>query len=166
MPSRSTAFVAGVALVLLAGLASNANANAHADLTEQPAAWTLDAIAWQTKAANGTRYALLEGDRGTGNAPFSYAFSIPAGVFDAPHRHSATARVFVAKGVLEIGFGDRFDPAALHAYPAGSYVIVPANMVHFDGSHVDTVIIGTATGPWSTAYLDGSQPVSAGTPVH
>jgi len=44
-------------------------------------------------------------------------------------------------------------------------VIVPAGTVHFDGSDVDTVIIGTAVGPWSTTYFDGSLPASAGTPA-
>ena len=128
--------------------------------------WTVDTIPWQTRGANGTRYALLEGDRNTGLAPFSYAFAIPAGVWDSPHRHSATARVFVARGVLQIGYGNSFDRTKLKAYPAGSYVVVPANAVHFDGSDVDTVIIGTATGPWATTYFDGSSPASAGTPIN
>ncbi len=127
--------------------------------------WTPDTIPWQTQAPNGTRYALLEGDRQSADAPFSYAFSIPAGVWDSPHSHSATARVFVVRGVLRIGFGDRFDTALARAYPAGSYLVVPAGAVHFDGSDVDTVIIGTATGPWSTTYRDGSLPASAGTPL-
>lgn len=140
---------------------------APAARSEAPAqGWTPDAIVWQMQGANGTRYALLEGDRNSAAAPFSYAFAVPAGVYDAPHRHSATARVFVAKGVLRIGFGARFDRSQLHDYPAGSYVIVPSGVLHFDGSDVDTVIIGTATGPWTTTYRDGSQPASAGTPIH
>lgn len=127
--------------------------------------WTPETIPWQAQAPNGTRYALLEGDRQSGAAPFSYAFAIPAGVWDSPHRHSATARVFVVRGVLRIGFGDHADKAKAIAYPAGSYLVVPAGAVHFDGADVDTVIIGTATGPWQTTYLDGSLPASAGTPV-
>lgn len=50
-------------------------------------------------------------------------------------------------------------------YPAGSYVVVRAGAVRFDGADEDTVIIGTSSGVWSTRYLDGSTPASAGTPI-
>ena len=128
-------------------------------------AWTPDTIPWQSAAPNGTRYALLEGVRDQLGVPISYASAIPAGVWDGPHSHSATARVFVARGTLKIGYGPIADKRRASAYPAGSYVIVPAGAVHFDGSDEDTVIIGTAIGPWSTTYLDGSAPASAGTPI-
>jgi quercetin dioxygenase-like cupin family protein len=127
--------------------------------------WPMETIPWQAVAANGTRFSLLEGTRNQPGAPFSYAFFIPAGTWDGPHWHSTTARVFVAKGSLRIGYGEHVDRAAAKTYPAGSYVIVPAHAVHFDGADMDTVIIGVATGVWSTTYLDGSNPASAGTPV-
>ena len=127
--------------------------------------WTVDQIPWQTEGAQGTRFALLEGRRDQLGTAFTYAFSIPAGVWDAPHSHSATARVFVARGTLRIGYGASFDKAAARSYPAGSVIVVPAGAIHYDGADVDTVIIGTAVGPWSTRYLDGSAPASAGTPI-
>jgi uncharacterized RmlC-like cupin family protein len=107
----------------------------------------------------------LEGDRDQPGRPFTYAFFIPAGVWDSPHHHSTTARVFVAKGALGLGYGDRLDRAHAKTYPAGSYVVVPAGADHFDGSDTDTIIIGVASGAWSTTYLDGSKPASAGTPI-
>lgn len=127
--------------------------------------WSLETIPWATSAPNGTRFALLEGVRDTQRTPFSYAFSIPAEVWDSPHAHSAVARVFVAKGTLRIGYGPSPEQTKAMSYPAGSYVIVPAGVVHYDGADEDTVIIGTAVGPWSTTYLDGSAPASAGTPL-
>ncbi len=151
-----TRIVALAALMVATGVA-------HA--ADPAKGWTPDTIVWQTNAPNGTGYALLEGNRDSGAAPFSYAFRIPEGVYDTPHSHSATVRVFVAKGALRIGFGSVFDRSRLMTYPAGSYVIVPGGAVHFDGADVDTVIYGTATGPWSTTYLDHSAPASAGTPV-
>ncbi len=33
---------------------------------------------------------------------------------------------------------------------------VPAGAAHFDGADEDTVIIGTAIGPWTTEYLESS----------
>jgi quercetin dioxygenase-like cupin family protein len=127
--------------------------------------WSVDEIPWQTEGAHGTRFALLEGRRDQAGTPFTYAFSIPAGVWDAPHSHSATARVFVARGTLRIGYGASNAKGAARSYPAGSFVVVPAGTVHYDGADEDTVIIGTAVGPWSTTYLDGSAPASAGTPI-
>ena len=132
---------------------------------EQSAGWTPDAIPWQRTAANGTRYALLEGDRAAPGGAFTYAFAIPAGVWDGPHKHSTTARVFVAKGTLSLGYGGHPDRTKARRYPAGSILVVPAGAVHYDGADVDTVIIGVASGPWSTTYLDGSAPASAGTPI-
>ncbi len=93
---------------------------------------------------------------------FTYAFFIPAGVWDAPHSHSADARVFVARGVIRLGYGDAMNKARAVAYPAGSYLLVPAGVRHFDGADQDTVIYGVAVGPWSTTYA-ADAPSSAGT---
>lgn len=138
-------------------------------LAAEPAAvgqgWTVDQIPWQTEGAHGTRFALLEGRRDRSGTAFAYAFSIPAGVWDAPHSHSAAARVFVARGTLRIGYGASNDKAAAKSYPAGSVIVVPAGAIHYDGADEDTVIIGTAVGPWSTSYLDNSAPASAGTAI-
>lgn len=129
-----------------------------------PADWNPDHIAWQRTNPDGTRFALLEGTRDTPGTGFSYAFFIPAGVWDGPHSHAATARVFVARGTLRLGYGAVADKSAARAYPAGSYLLVPAGAVHFDGAAEDTIIIGTAVGPWSTDYLDKAATSSAGTP--
>ena len=133
---------------------------------EKAGAWDPDHIAWQRIDPAGTKFALLEGVRDKADVSFSYAFFIPAGVWDAPHSHSATARVFVARGVLRMGYGDVLDKAAATAYPAGSYVLVPAGVRHFDGSDQDTLILGVAVGPWSTTYADPKAAGSAGTIAH
>lgn len=132
---------------------------------EAASAWNVEAIPWERVGVNGTKYALLEGSREVIGGNFTYAFFIPAGVWDSPHWHSTTARVFVAKGALSIGFADNMDKTQAKTYPAGSIVVVPAGAHHFDGSNVDTIIIGVASGPWVTAYLDESLPASAGTPI-
>lgn len=123
-----------------------------------------DTIEWDEVAPDGTRYALLAGDRADPDAPFAYAFFVSAGFWDPPHRHSRTAHVFVASGALHLGYGERHEPSALARHPAGSLVVVPAEAVHFDGSDEDTVIYGVAMGGWSTTYLDLEHRPSAGTP--
>jgi len=73
------------------------------------------------------------------------------------------ARITVLKGTLYLGYGDLHNEQALQSFGVGSYVLVPAEAKHFDGSSEDTLIIGTAVGPWSTFYVDPGVKVSAGT---
>jgi len=149
-------------MMIAAGLLATTS---YATPAERQTGWTANAIPWQTTGANGTKFALLEGERDKAGMPFSYAFFIPAGVWDSPHHHSATARVFVARGSLKIGYGTAMNRSKVETFPAGSYLVFPAGAVHFDGADEDTLIIGTAVGPWATAYHDGSAPASAGTPI-
>lgn len=149
-----------LALLLAATPAMGAPSGAAADLS----AWTPDTIPWQRTNSDRTRFALLEGVRDKAGVPFTYAFFIPGGVWDGPHRHAATARVVVAKGRLHIGYGEKMDKAKTRVLPVGSVVVVPAGTAHFDGSDEDTIIIGTAIGPWSTDYVDPNAHASAGAP--
>lgn len=150
---------------LLAALLLTICPHAHAEAPSPAAAWAVDDITWQRIAPNGTRYALLEGSREQAGASFTYAFFIPAGVWDSVHSHSQTARIFVARGALRIGYGAHADQALAKTYHAGDMVLVPAGAQHFDGADVDTIILGVSSAPWSTEYLDGSKPASAGTPA-
>ena len=134
-------------------------------LAAAPVAGTPDTIPWQQTNPDGTRFALLEGVRDQASVPFTYAFFIPSGVWDGPHSHAATARVVVAKGKLRLGYGRTMDKATATEFPVGSIVIVPAGAVHFDGAADDTIIIGTAVGPWSTDYVDATATPSAGAPM-
>ena len=128
--------------------------------------WDANNIAWQDVGQDGTKYSLLEGRRDKEGVAFTYAFYIPAGFWDPPHRHTQTARVFVAKGTIYLGYGEVEDHTKLQAFSEGSLVVVPANAVHFDGSHEETVIFGCAVGPWSTIYVDPMRTGSSGTPRH
>ena len=112
---------------------------------------TVEEIPWQQTNPDGTRSATLVGTREPG-VTFTYAFFIPAGVWDAPHSHTSAAHLVVARGELLLGYGATFDRDAAARFPAGSFLYVPAGAVHFDGAEQDTVLLGTAVGPWSTDY--------------
>lgn len=112
----------------------------------------IDDIEWETVHEDGTRSATLIGTRNPG-VMFTYAFFIPAGVFDSPHSHTADAHLLVAKGELRTGYGSSLQHDLMDTFPLGSFLWVPAGAVHYDGAHEDTVLIGTATGPWNTSYV-------------
>lgn len=116
-------------------------------------ATTIENIVWDKINPDGTRSATLVGTRQPGMT-FTYAFFIPSGVWDEPHSHIADAHLVVARGELRLGYGRSLDRDAAICYPAGSFLYVPGDAVHFDGAEEDTVLLGSAVGPWSTEYLD------------
>jgi quercetin dioxygenase-like cupin family protein len=114
---------------------------------------TAEAIEWEQTNADGTKSATLVGTREPGVA-FTYAFWIPAGVWDAAHAHAAAAHLVVARGELRLGYGSAMRKDEAARFPAGSFLYVPAGAIHFDGADEDTLLIGTAVGPWSTDYVE------------
>lgn len=116
---------------------------------QQPQVWNAQTIQWQDSAADGTRYALLEGRRDVPGESFTYAFFIPAGYWEH-HWHSSDARVAVLTGALRLAYGNRLDRQHAARLPRGTFALVPANRQHTMGADEDTIIIGTAVGPWAT----------------
>ncbi len=94
---------------------------------------------------------LLDGHRAAVGKPFSFAFFIPKSYYEH-HWHSVEARVAVLKGALKVSVGDKLDLQNAKAYPAGSFLIVPANAKHTMGADEDTIIVTTEVGPWSTHH--------------
>lgn len=124
---------------------------AFAEEHKTPRGWDANTIPWQTTSPDGTKWAVLEGKAEAPGQPFTYAAFIPAG-YHSQHSHSSDARVAVAQGVLKIAFGENADLNHLTSYPVGSFLYVPANVEHVMAADVDTVLIGTAVGPWSTEH--------------
>jgi hypothetical protein len=69
----------------------------------------------------------------------------------------------VVTGTLLLGYGEAFDSRAFEVFQQGCELLVPAGARHFDGSDHKTVIVGRATGVWSTHYVDPRHQGSAGT---
>lgn len=117
---------------------------------QNPQAWNLTSISWDTTFQDGSRLAILEGPRNIPGKAFSYAFFLPDGKWVTPHWHCADARVFVASGTLLLGYGERFDKNATQKFTPGSYLLVPYKVSHFEGAEGDVIIFGTGAGPWCT----------------
>jgi quercetin dioxygenase-like cupin family protein len=119
-----------------------------------PQAWDAKSITWQKTDADGTKWAVLEGRTDAPGEAFTYAAFIPAGFHDF-HAHGTDARVAVVQGVLKVSFGETLDLDHLKSYPVGTFLFVPANVKHTMAADEDTIIIGTATGPWHTDHPEG-----------
>jgi len=115
-----------------------------------PQAWNAKSIQWQKVDPEGTKWAVLQGRDDIPGQAFTYAAFIPAGYHDR-HSHGSDARIAVVQGSLKVGFGVGAQ-SDLKSYPVGSFLFVPANVEHTMGADVETIIIGTATGPWQTTH--------------
>jgi quercetin dioxygenase-like cupin family protein len=113
--------------------------------------WDAKSIVWQNVYPDGTKWSVLEGDKDAPGKAFTYAFFIPAGYWEH-HSHNQDARVAIISGALKVAIGEHLDKQGAKTYAAGSYLLVPANVQHTMGADVDTIIIGTAIGPWKTQH--------------
>jgi len=66
------------------------------------------------------------------------------------HFHSQDAHVAVISGTLRLAFDANPGQGSVKELSCRSFVFVPANVEHTMGADVDTIIIGTAMGPWKT----------------
>jgi quercetin dioxygenase-like cupin family protein len=128
------------------------NLMAAAFLQTTTQTWSPDRIRWQQVNPDGSKYAVLEGDRDKAGEPFTYAFFLPDGVWVGPHTHSQDARVAVVSGTLLLGEGARMngDPQPL---PAGTFFVVRRNVPHWEGARGNTLIIGVGHGVWTTTTV-------------
>ena len=132
-------------------------------LVSQPAAaqerpesliWSPDSIRWERTDPDGTKYAVIDGERERPGQPFTYAFWMPDGVWVKAHTHTQQAHVAVVKGTLLLGFGKKMDQQTTKEVKTGEYFIVRAGVPHFEGSRGETLIIGSALGGWKTQTLE------------
>jgi quercetin dioxygenase-like cupin family protein len=113
--------------------------------------WDANSIVWQSIDADGSKWAVLEGDKDAPGKAFTYAFLVPAGHWEH-HSHNQDARVAVISGALKVSVGHQLDKDGAKTYSVGSFLFVPANVEHTMGADVDTICIGTAVGPWKTHH--------------
>ena len=79
----------------------------------------------------------------------------PAGYKIAPHTHPEERVYTVISGTFYIGFGDRFDPSALKAFPAGSVFVVPADTSHYHWMQSGEAVVQiSGSGPSGIRYVD------------
>jgi quercetin dioxygenase-like cupin family protein len=89
--------------------------------------------------------------------PFITRVKLPDGYRIEPHAHPEERVYTVISGTFYIGFGDRFDAARLHAFPAGSAFVVPAHASHFHWMRSgESVVQVSGMGPTGIDYVDAA----------
>ena len=115
-----------------------------------------DQIKWQPSTAipPGGQSAVLYGDPRKA-ALFVTRLRQPADYRIQPHTHPEERTYTVISGTFYIGFGDKFDPSKLKAFPAGSMFVVPANTSHFHWMRSGEAVVQiSGVGPSGIEYVD------------
>jgi len=113
----------------------------------------------------GAKMVVVSGDPGQA-VPFTIRAKFPPGYKIAAHWHPTDEHVTVIAGVLSLGTGDAYDAKALHALPAGSFAIMPAEMRHFAYTKAGATIQVHGMGPFVLNYVNpADDPRNAAAPA-
>ncbi len=128
----------------------------HAQTGVGALALTPSEMKWETQGSLAT--AGMEQLNLVGNpsrpGPYTLRLKFPAGYRLAPHTHPDNREVTILSGTWYTGYGDKFDPAALKALPAGSFYTEPANVAHFVEVREPVLIQVSGTGPGGRKFVD------------
>ena len=117
---------------------------------------TPDQVRWFTPSyyKDGRQRAQMYGDSSGGEA-WVDRVKIPADIRVLAHTHPHDELVTVIEGTWYVGQGEKFDPAKLKGYRAGSFIVIPAGVPHFVASKESAVIVQlSGTGKFGTDYLE------------
>jgi quercetin dioxygenase-like cupin family protein len=118
-------------------------------------ALTADEVRWVTPPYyhDGRQRAHLFGDSSQGGTWIDRV-KIPSGARVLAHTHPRDELATVIEGTWYVGEGAKFDAAKLKSYPAGSFVVIPANVPHFVEAKGVVVVQLTGIGKWQTDYVE------------
>src|ERR1700745_3094324 len=113
-------------------------------------------VRWFTPSyyTDGRERAQLLGDS-TRSGAWVDRVKIPAGKRVLAHTHPQDELVTVIEGTWYLGEGAKFNPTNLKAYPAGSFIVIPAGVPHFVAAKGGTVIVQlNGNGKFQTDYVE------------
>jgi len=140
------------ALLIAAATLTLANPNKKEISTFSPAQ-----VRWFTPHyyTDGRERAQLFGDSSQGGGAWVDRVKIPSGSRVLAHTHPQDELVTVIEGTWYLGEGTTFNPARLKAYPAGSFIIIPADVPHFVAAkEVNVIIQLNGNGKFHTDYIE------------
>jgi hypothetical protein len=101
----------------------------------------------------GAQIAVLSGDP-TKAEPFTMRLKAPDGYKIMPHWHPTDENVTVLEGTFVMGIGEKFDEAAAHEMPVGSFARMPKETRHYAMAKGETVVQVHAIGPFVITYVN------------
>jgi len=104
----------------------------------------------------GAQVAIMDGDPSKAGQGFTIRLKTPDGYKVMPHWHPTDENVTVLEGTFLIGIGDKFDQAAAHEMPAGSFARMPKEVRHYAWAKGETVIQVHGVGPFAINYVNPS----------
>ena len=147
---------AGVTVAVVLTLALRAPLGAPAEPTKQVTALAPQDIRWFTPPyyTDGRQRAYLRGDSSKGG-DWIDRVRIPGASRVLAHTHPDDEIVTVIEGTWYLGIGGRFDETKLKAYPAGSFIVIPADVPHFLATKEGPVIVQVSGhGVFRTNYVE------------
>src|ERR1043165_8113112 len=118
---------------------------------------SLDQMKWGPAPPSlpaGAQLAVLEGDPSKAGAAFTIRAKFPDGYKIPPHWHPTDEKVTVLQGTFGAGMGEKFDPAAGHEMPTGSFALMPKGVRHYAWAIGETVVQVSGTGPFEVNYVN------------
>ena len=113
-------------------------------------------VRWFTPSyyTDGRERAQLFGDSSQGGV-WVDRVKMPAGKRVLAHTHPQDELVTVIEGTWYLGEGTKFNLTNLKAYPAGSFIVIPAGLPHFVAAKEGTVIVQlNGNGRFHTDYVE------------
>jgi anti-sigma factor ChrR (cupin superfamily) len=113
---------------------------------------TPDAVKWNPLMP-GIQIAALAGDSSK-PGPYTVRLKFADGTRVAPHWHPEDENVTVLQGTFLAGMGEKYDAAALHEFPNGSFILMPKEMRHFATARGETIVQLHGNGPFVINYVN------------
>jgi quercetin dioxygenase-like cupin family protein len=101
----------------------------------------------------GAQFAVLSGDPSKAEL-FTIRLKAPDGYKIMPHWHPTDENVTVLEGRFVMGMGEKFDEAAAHEMPVGSFNRVPKGARHYAMAKGETVVQVHGLGPFVINYVN------------
>lgn len=141
--------------ILFAGLMA-LGGTARADAVDAHRAFLPGDVKWAPAPSSlpgGAEMAVLYGDP-TDEGEFVVRIRAPKGYRVPPHTHPKAELVTIISGAFSFGRGQSADHASVEKLPAGSFISMPAGVLHYVFVDEDSVLQINAAGPWKIDYYD------------
>lgn len=161
MRSRvSLPYLVPVAAAAVLALPLGSEAHAQAASAEAPAMLEVAAasVAWSPLEVPGfdpgLQLAVLYGDPGQPDEPYTIRLRFPAGYEFPAHWHPRAENLTVLSGTFQLAMGTSGDPTSLKTYEPGDYLYIAPRKPHYGGVKGETVIQLHGVGPFDIELVE------------